>query len=202
MTWRKAVVAGVVALLLLTPNVVCAQQAGSGYTVKVDATLAAMKEVSTTHHDFGHVEIFTNVDETIPPHGPENLVKLVDVIDGTFQGWTPTEDNPLRVYVWDYETYREFGERFNEIYADAWKQSVVEETRGFFIPLATGEYAYVVYGWDWFVHLHEMFHIALTSHVSLLTGTNHGAVDPEVLFAWRSPAVEAIVDAATKGVAR
>ena len=202
--WRKAIVVGVVALLLLTPCVVCAQQVNPRYTAMVDATLADMKEAMDVQHDFGRVEIFTNVDETIPPYGLENLVKLMEIVDEAFTGWNPTVENPLRVYVLDYEAYREFGNRFNVIYARAWRQNqpAVETTMGFFIPLSTGEYAYVVYGWNWYVHLHEMFHIALTSHVSLLTGTNHGAVDPEVHAAWLSTEVEALVDAATKGVLR
>ena len=202
--WRKAIVVGVVALLFLTPLVVCAQQVGPDYTVLVGEAVADMKEATNIRRDFGSIEIFTNVDELIPLYGPENLVKLVNIVDGAFAGWSPTEETPLRVYVLDYETYREFGERFNEIYARAWGQDqpAVENTLGFFVPLATGEYAYVVYGWTWFVHLHELFHIALTSHVSLLTGTNHGAVDPEVYNAWTSPEIMALVDAATKGVQR
>jgi hypothetical protein len=202
--WSKAIVVGVVALLFLTPFVVCAQQVGPDYTALVDEAVADMKEATNIRRDFGRIEIFTNVDETIPPYGPENLVKLVSIVDEAFAGWSPTEETPLRVYVLDYETYREFGERFNEIYARAWRQNqpAVENTLGFFVPLATGEYAYVVYGWSWFVHLHELFHIALTSHVSLLTGTNHGAVDPEVYNAWMSSEITALVDAATKGVQR
>jgi hypothetical protein len=202
--WRKAIVVGMVTLLFLAPCVVCAQQAGPDYIGMVDEALADMKEATTINRDFGRVEIFTNVDETIPPYGPENLVKLVDLVDEAFTGWNPTVEKPLRIYVLDYETYREFGDRFNEIYARVWRQNQppVEATLGFFIPLATGEYAYVVYGWTWFVHLHELFHIALTSHVSMLTGTNHGAVDPEVNSAWQSAEVIALVDAATKGMPR
>lgn len=200
--WRKAIVMGVVALLFFTPLVVCAQQVGPDYTALVDEAVADMKEATDIRRDFGRIEIFTNVDETIPPHGPENLVKLVNIVDEAFTGWSPTEEIPLRVYVLDYKTYREFGKRFNEIYARMWSQNqpAVENTIGFFIPLVTGEYAYVVYEWSWFVHLHELFHIALTSHVSLLTGTNHGAVDPEVYNAWKSLEIMALVDAATKGV--
>lgn len=202
--WHKAIVVGTIVLLFLAPCVVCAQQAGPDYTAEIDEVVADMKEATNINRDFGRVEIFTNVDETIPPFGPENLVKLVDIVDEAFTGWSPTEEFPLRVYVLDYETFREFGNRFNQIYARAWRQNQlqVENTMGFFVPLATGEYAYVVYGWSWFVHLHEMFHIALTSHVSLLTGTNHNAVDPEVYSAWKSEDVQSLVDAATKGVQR
>lgn len=175
------------------------------YVSRIDALIAELKDVAGTRHDLGKLEVFTTHDEVVPPNGEANLLALVDIVDEAFALWNPTEDTPLRVYFLDYETYRRFTAEFNQAFQTLWpgqRQPPPEATFGFFVPLATGEDVYILHTWNWFVHLHEMFHVALSHQVSVLTGTNHGAVDPEVQNAWLSADVQALVDAATKGELR
>lgn len=175
------------------------------YIVRVDSLLAELRDVTTTRHDFGRLQVFTIDDEMVPLNGEANLLALVDIVDEAFELWRPTVDHPLRVYFVDYEIYRKYAAEFIVAFRGLrpnQSQPLPESTLGFFVPLATEEDAYILYTWDWFVHLHEMFHIALSHQVSLLTGTNHGAVDPEVRSAWLSPEIQALVDAATKGDTR
>ena len=158
--------------------------------------------MTTTRHNFGRLEVFTTNDKVVPLNGEANLLSLVNIVDEAFELWHPSKEHPLRVYFLDYETYRQYAEEFNRAFAILWpeqRQPIPESTFGFFVPLATGEDVYILYTWTWFVHLHEMFHVALSYQVSLLTGLNHGAVDPEVRNAWLSSSVQALVDAATKG---
>ena len=175
------------------------------YILQIDSLLAELKVVTTTRHDFGRLQVFTTDDKMVPLNGEMNLLSLVDIVDEAFELWNPTEERPLRVYFVDYTTYRKYAIEFTKAYSIMWPdypKTIPESTFGFFVPLATGEDAYILYTWVWFVHLHEMFHVALSHQVSLLTGLNHGAVDPEVQNAWLSPAVQTLVDAATKGELR
>ena len=221
---RKAMTIGILLLLLGCPSKSLAsqgfqeiptareqylerqQQTPKGrYTFRVDSLLAELRDATTTRHDLGRLQVFTTDDKMVPLNGEAALLSLVDIVDEAFELWRPTEERPLRVYFLNYETYRAYYAEFSEAYATLWpdhKQPIPQATFGFFVPLSTGEDAYILYTWNWFVHLHEMFHIALSHQVSLLTGLNHGAVDPEVQNAWLSPDVQALVDAATKGELR
>jgi len=175
------------------------------YILRVDALIEELRDETTTQHDLGKLQVFTTDDKMVPLNGEANLLSLVNIVDEAFVLWNPTEDDPLRVYFLDYETYRQYAKEFNRAFTTLWpnqRQPLSEFTFGFFIPLATGGDVYIVYTWSWFVHLHEMFHCALSHQVSILTGTNHGAVDPEVQDAWLSPNIQALVDAATKGEMR
>lgn len=180
-----------------------AQQLPSNrYIVEVDTLVAELKAVTTTRHDFGILQLFTTNDNMVPRNGAVNLLSMVHIVDDAFDLWVPTEERPLRVYYLDYETYREYATKFFEAFKIMWpgsSQPIPGSTFGFFVPLVTGEDVYILYTWVWFVHLHEMFHVALTHHVSVLTGTNHGAVDPEVRNAWLSPTIQSLIDKATKG---
>lgn len=172
------------------------------YVINVDAIIVELKDVASTQHDLGKMQVFTTDDEMVPLNGEANLLSLVEIVDEAFVLWNPNEDRPLRVYFLDYETYRHFAEEFNNAFSTLWpgqSQPRPESTFGFFVPLATGEDVYVTYVWNYFVHLHEIFHIALSHQVSVLTGTNHGAVDPEAQNAWLSPDVQDLVDKATRG---
>lgn len=211
----KVALIGVLLLLLSCPSKSLALQGlpGTGpeyaqqipsdrYIVTVDEIIADLKDVTNTRHDFGRLQVFTTNDKMVPLNGTVNLLSMVDIVDGAFELWTPTEERPLRVYYLDYETYREYATKFFQAFTIMWpnsQQPIPGSTFGFFVPLVTGEDVYILYTWVWYVHLHEMFHVALTHQVSVLTGTNHGAVDPEVRQAWLSPRIQSLIDVATKG---
>lgn len=201
---HKALIVGLLLLLLSCPSTVWSSQETQRdqYIVRIDFLLDELKDVTTTRHDLGRLQVFTTYDKMVPLNGEANLLSMVDIVDKAFELWRPTEERPLRVYFVDYETYREYAAKFFDAFDKLWpasKQPIPGSTFGFFVPLATEEDVYILYTWVWFVHLHEMFHVALTHHVSVLTGTNHGAVDPEVRDAWLSPSVQLLIDAATKG---
>ncbi len=202
--WRKAIVVGLCVFCLgLSSAAGSAVPQMDRFQAEIAGTLSRLRGETHTHISLGHLEIFTTVEQMIPPNGKANLLSLIEILDREYSLWNPKEGRPVHIYFLDYKTFVEYSHRINSILVThLWpglKPSRPEDNYAFFVPLTPGEDVIITYTWEWSILLHELMHTVLFSQISLVSATNHGAIGPEVSRIWYSEEMQELVAKATKG---